>query len=208
MIINWTNAFRTLRSAKVKEQQFRNSLIFDYISRQSRSANCSLCYEAIGAKDLLCEACFYKLHPPPIDFKISIVVEYAEAWRRIRDSRKLGDLAEARRLRLLGIPADCSLEKLVRRIFSLKPTRREEKIMLNNIKLKIRIKMANEWAVLKIKSMMNLIDEQLNIIRLKYLLCLKNLKIDDVLLLKKHMIEVRKYRSSLAEMLKNKPNTW
>lgn len=210
MIINWTDAFKVLRDTKVRERLLRNNLTFEYLARQLNSTDCSLCFKPIGIRGLLCEGCFYKLHPPPIDFKISIAIEYALDLQRIRMNRtkslKLSIEDESESLKLLDIFNDCSLRDLSGKVRSLEsmPLGYEEKLILSNVKLKIQIEETKRWAAVRVKSMIDLIDEQLNIVRLKYLICLRNLRFDDVLLLKKHITEIRKHRDSLVEMLGNR----
>ncbi|KAG5860382.1 hypothetical protein KMI_01g00140 [Encephalitozoon hellem] len=213
MIINWTNAFKVLRDTKIKERLMRTSLTFEYLARQSKSMSCSLCYKLMDINDLLCEGCFHKLHPPPIDFKISIAVECAKVLRRIRGNETKPSEPpsedEIKLLQLLDIPENCSLRDLAEKIFSLKSTQLScgERLILSNIKLKIQAETANKWTAVRIKTMMDLLDEQLNIVKLKYLVCLRNLRFDDVLLLKKHIVEIRKHKDCLAEMLGNRSIT-
>ncbi|AFN83812.1 hypothetical protein EROM_091980 [Encephalitozoon romaleae SJ-2008] len=210
MIISWTDAFKVLRDTKVKERLLRNNLTFEYLARQLSTMNCSLCYKPISIKGLLCEGCFYKLHPPSIDFKTSIAVKYALELQRIRINRtsslKPSTKDESVSFKLLDISNDSSLRDLSGKVYSLESASLsyEERIILSSIKLKIQMETTNKWAAIRIKSMIDLIDEQLNILRLKYLICLRNLRLDDVLLLKKHIIEIRKHRDSLFEMLGNK----
>lgn len=194
----------------MEERLFQKKLIFEYLSKQPKSTSCSLCSRRMPIKDIVCRACFCRLHPFPADFKISIAVEYAKIFQIIRakslGKSKLLSKNEDECLKLLGISSRCPLQDLIGKILTLEPTglSHEEILILNSIKLKIRASTVNEWTVVRIKSMMDLIDEQLNAINLRYLICLRHLRIDDALSLKKHIIEIKKHKDDLDTILKRK----
>lgn len=194
MMIDLTKPFRLLRETRVEERQLRQKLIIEYVSRQPKSMCCSLCYTELHEEGLLCWSCFHGLYPRRADLKTSVVVECALALSLVRD--KTG-MRENMKLH------DTSAPREFERTFPNHTGRLsiDEKNMMRNIKQKIHRTLMNKWVMFQYQSRMEVIDEQYSIMRLKYLLCLRKLKIDTALILKTYMIELKRDREYLAMLL-------
>lgn len=80
-------------------------------------------------------------------------------------------------------------------------TSRDEKAVMDNMRRRMYMMAAQRLKALEYRSKMEVIDEQSNITRLRYLLCLKDLRIDEALVLKRHMLELEDDRKRLAMLL-------
>lgn len=204
MIINWTDAFMALRSTRAEERELKRALTVEFVSKQPISPFCSLCPSRADRGSPLCTRCFLAIHPPQMDLQVSIVVEYARVLCGMTTGTGNEDCDG--RLGFLGIPPGCTPEDLAGMAFSPEPAGLDgdEKRILASIRMRVQAQMAARWMAARVRSMVDLVDEQMCVIRLRYLLCLRSLRIDDALLLKRHMAEVREQRGRLIGILRGR----
>ncbi|KHN69010.1 hypothetical protein CWI42_110400 [Ordospora colligata] len=215
MMMNWTTAFIVLRSMKICRIRKNVQVILDYLRLQQYGMKCSLCDFDLNTQGLLCKRCFKRLHPMHLSLKTSIVVEYAHLMHTIEKYNGSTEMntsidsaneIDIKRFRFLGVSIDCTtkdFQKLFLNIAFTNLTHTEE-LILQNIRIKIHRCAINRWKTYKYNSIINALDVHYNTVKLNHLICIKNLRTEDAWILKKHLLEVQKYKDDLIEI--NKAN--
>ncbi|KAH9410765.1 hypothetical protein HK407_11g16590 [Ordospora pajunii] len=222
MMIDWTSAFIVLRNVKIDRNREKVEAVLNYLRIQQCGMKCLLCDFDLNTQGLLCKRCFRHLHPAQIDLKMSIVVEYALLMHTIEQSDKLTEIyantnakaiseIDVKRFEFLGVPIDCTSKDFYRLFLNIAFTdlTHTEELILENIKIKMHRYAIYRWKAYKHKSIIDALDVQYNTVKLNYLVSLRNLHIDDAWLLKKHLLEIQKYKNDLIAISKtNQLRRW
>lgn len=174
MIVSLTGSFRALRAKSVRLRLQDHALVIEYISRQRPSLRCTLCPAAMDREDLLCIRCFERLYPSQT-FKTSRLVLHVQAV----GPDCLGFAAEE----LRSLDQD-----------TLHP---DEWAIVHSMRQRMRRAAVRRCIALQHRARLDIINEQLDITRLRYLLCLKSLNIDEALVLKRHIVDLRRARDAI-----------
>lgn len=175
MLINFTRPFKILRNIKNNSKRLERNLIIEYIITHQVSTDCSLCGKMLNEKNLICWTCFYELYPLEISFKISPIVN-------MYIKENIGESDSFKKL----------LSKLEQSLIS-----KDEMIIIDNMKRKMHKTAIKKYLNFQQQSKINIIYEQLNIMKFQYLSSLKDLDIESALVIKNNMVELIKELKNL-----------
>jgi hypothetical protein len=265
---NLTGAFAAFRNARHAVAKRTRELVVEYVSRQKAGAECTLCNKALVGAHVLCNRCFNGIHPPSINYRNSLMVEYAWLIHRMAEKRPavprlhsspvkpipeqfaqlmackpllLPDMAEEHEPRLnfyeqaedsvscmatdgssseeepsnehedlqneetrcrnmhLGVEEGLGMDELYAFLLAYsRPMSASDRGILESCRKRLRLALRRRWREYEFQSKVEVIDEQLKILKLRYLVSLKELRMGDALVLKESILGLKRERSKMS----------
>jgi hypothetical protein len=266
---NLTDAFMVFRSAKHLMVKHIKNLVVEYISRQIAGQECCLCNTPLAGIYMLCDTCFRSIYPSPVNYRNSLLAEYAWLLHRLlegkiahsahpvdlrpikpipeqftqfiaykptplpdtgeheptlnfyeqdnvsciatdgssseEEEKDKQDNEEIRHRNLhLGVPDELGIDELY--IFLMqyrRPVSSSDRIILESCRKRLQIILRRRWREYEFRTKVEVIDEQLKVLKLRYLMSLKELRMGDALVLKESILDLKKERSRVGTLVQS-----